>query len=74
MVVTWCNKHQLVVWDNGRSAFLGEHACMDGAPTLRLNEFILAWLLAAEEIEIGSPSPSLSSLLTPPSRRNRLDS
>ncbi|KAH9002535.1 acyltransferase ChoActase/COT/CPT [Lactarius hatsudake] len=59
----WYDKHQLVVWDNGRSAFLGEHACMDGTPTLRLNEFILG-SLAANEIELGSPSPS--SMLTPP--------
>ena len=54
----------VVVWDNGRSAFLGEHASMDGTPTLRLNEFILG-SLAAKEIDLGSPSPS-SSLLTPP--------
>jgi carnitine O-acetyltransferase len=53
----------VVVWDNGRSAFLGEHACMDGTPTLRLNEFILG-AIAAKEIDLGSPSPS--SLLTPP--------
>ena len=53
----------VVVWDNGRSAFLGEHACMDGTPTLRLNEFILG-ALAAKEIDPGSSSPS--SLLTPP--------
>ncbi|KAH8998487.1 acyltransferase ChoActase COT CPT [Lactarius akahatsu] len=60
----WYDKHQLVVWDNGRSAFLGEHACMDGTPTLRLNEFILG-SLAADGIELGSPTPS--TLLTPPS-------
>ncbi|KAH9080431.1 acyltransferase ChoActase COT CPT [Lactarius deliciosus] len=60
----WYDKHQLVVWDNGRSAFLGEHACMDGTPTLRLNEFILG-SLAADGIELGSPTPS--PLLTPPS-------
>lgn len=59
----WYDKHQLVVWDNGRSAFLGEHACMDGTPTLRMNEFILG-ALAAKEIDFGSPSPS--SLLAPP--------
>lgn len=26
----WFDKHQLIVFDNGRSAFLGEHSCMDG--------------------------------------------
>lgn len=36
------DKHQLIVFDNGRSGFIGEHSCMDGTPTLRLNEFILA--------------------------------
>ncbi|KAF8340765.1 acyltransferase ChoActase/COT/CPT [Amanita rubescens] len=38
----WFDKHQLVVYDNGRSGFLGEHSCMDGTPTLRMNEYILA--------------------------------
>jgi carnitine O-acetyltransferase len=32
----------VVVYDNGRSGFLGEHSCMDGTPTLRMNEYILA--------------------------------
>ncbi|KAJ6621836.1 acyltransferase ChoActase/COT/CPT [Mycena sp. CBHHK59/15] len=38
------DKHQLIVFDNGRSGFLGEHSCMDGTPTLRMNEFMLATL------------------------------
>ncbi|KAK7048541.1 carnitine acetyl transferase [Favolaschia claudopus] len=29
----------VIVFDNGRSGFLGEHSCMDGTPTLRMNEF-----------------------------------
>lgn len=32
----------MIVYDNGRSGFLGEHSCMDGTPTLRMNEFVLA--------------------------------
>ena len=32
----------MIVYENGRSGFLGEHSCMDGTPTLRMNEFILA--------------------------------
>jgi len=36
------DKHQLIVFENGKSAFCGEHSCMDGTPTLRMNEFILA--------------------------------
>ncbi|KAI0260206.1 acyltransferase ChoActase/COT/CPT [Gloeopeniophorella convolvens] len=58
------DKHQLVVWDNGRSAFLGEHSCMDGTPTLRLNEYLLG-SLAANEIDLGSPTPRASR--APPS-------
>ncbi|KAF8895176.1 Choline/Carnitine o-acyltransferase-domain-containing protein [Infundibulicybe gibba] len=40
----WYDKHQLIVYENGRSGFLGEHSCMDGTPTLRMNEFVLAGL------------------------------
>lgn len=32
----------VIVYDNGRSGFLGEHSCRDGTPTLRMNEYILA--------------------------------
>ncbi|KAK0188055.1 acyltransferase ChoActase/COT/CPT [Armillaria mellea] len=46
------DKHQLIVFDNGRSGFLGEHSCMDGTPTLRLNEFILA-TLAHGKVDLG---------------------
>ncbi|KAF7980471.1 hypothetical protein HWV62_37946 [Athelia sp. TMB] len=46
------DKHQFIVCDNGVSGFLGEHSCMDGTPTLRLNEFILA-SLAANKIDLG---------------------
>ena len=34
----------MIVYDNGRSGFLGEHSCMDGTPTLRMNEFVLAFI------------------------------
>lgn len=40
------------MFDNGRSGFLGEHSCMDGTPTLRLNEFMLA-SLAANKVDLG---------------------
>src|SRR5579863_6104709 len=53
----------VIVWDNGRSGFLGEHSCMDGTPTLRMNEFMLG-SLNAKKIDIGHPSPNIS--LTPP--------
>ena len=53
----------VIVWDNGRSGFHGEHSCLDGIPTLRMNEFMLG-SLDAEKINFGSPFPSTS--LTPP--------
>jgi carnitine O-acetyltransferase len=53
----------VIVWDNGRSGFLGEHSCMDGTPTLRMNEFMLG-SLAAKKIDFGPPLPSTS--LAPP--------
>ncbi|KAF8171964.1 acyltransferase ChoActase/COT/CPT [Mycena galopus ATCC 62051] len=49
------DKHQLIVFDNGRSGFLGEHSCMDGTPTLRMNEFILA-TLALGKADLGTPT------------------
>ncbi|KAI0051392.1 acyltransferase ChoActase/COT/CPT [Auriscalpium vulgare] len=51
----WYDKHQLIVFDNGRSAFLGEHSCMDGTPTLRLNEFIFG-ALAAGKVDLSPAS------------------
>lgn len=53
----------VIVWDNGRSGFLGEHSCMDGTPTLRMNEFMLG-SLAAKKIDFGSSLSSTS--LAPP--------
>ncbi|KAF9523928.1 acyltransferase ChoActase/COT/CPT [Crepidotus variabilis] len=53
----WYDKQQLIVYDNGRSGFLGEHSCMDGTTTLRMNEFILA-SLAHNKINLGPSTPS----------------
>jgi carnitine O-acetyltransferase len=53
----------VIVWDNGRSGFHGEHSCLDGIPTLRMNESMLG-SLDANEIYLGNPLPSIS--LTPP--------
>ncbi|KAJ3516967.1 hypothetical protein NLJ89_g785 [Agrocybe chaxingu] len=69
----WYDKHQLVVYDNGRSGFLGEHSCMDGTPTLRMNEFVLA-SLAQNKADLGAATPTnpippvneLAFELTPP--------
>jgi len=59
----WYDKHQLIIWDNGRSGFLGEHSCMDGTPTLRMNEFMLG-SLHAKKIDLGHPSSNVHP--TPP--------
>ncbi|KAJ3777932.1 acyltransferase ChoActase/COT/CPT [Lentinula raphanica] len=60
------DKHQLIVFDNGRSGFLGEHSCMDGTPTLRMNEFVLA-AIAQNKINLGPPrSSETANLLTQP--------
>ena len=63
--------HIATAWDNGRFAFLGEHACTDGTPTLRLNEFILD-TLAAKEFS-HRPWRTITEPLAHSSRRNRLD-
>ncbi|EIW59560.1 acyltransferase ChoActase/COT/CPT [Trametes versicolor FP-101664 SS1] len=57
------DKHQLIVFENGKSGFLGEHSCMDGTPTLRLNEFILA-ALAHNKVDLGS-APTNAQLEPP---------
>lgn len=54
----------VVVFENGKSGFLGEHSCMDGTPTLRLNEFILSSLRfnkvdhGPETVRGNIPSPA----------------
>ncbi|KAG8789941.1 Carnitine O-acetyltransferase mitochondrial [Serendipita sp. 398] len=51
----WFDKHQLIVFDNARSGFLGEHSCMDGTPTLRMTEFMVG-SVAAGKIPYGDSS------------------
>ncbi|KAF8319721.1 acyltransferase ChoActase/COT/CPT [Clavulina sp. PMI_390] len=59
----WFDKHQFVVFDNGRSGFLGEHSCMDGTPTLRMNEFVCGNVVLGKvdngsvEVRQGLPEP-----------------
>lgn len=40
----WFDKHEIIVDSEAQSGFNGEHSMLDGTPTLRLNEFILASL------------------------------
>jgi carnitine O-acetyltransferase len=51
---TKTNRAPVIVFENGKSGFLGEHSCMDGTPTLRMNEFALA-SLAANKVNLGPP-------------------
>jgi carnitine O-acetyltransferase len=55
----------VIVYDNGRSGFLGEHSCMDGTPTLRMNEFILA-SLASGSLDLGAPRTTETGSGLPP--------
>lgn len=64
----------VLVFDNGRSGFLGEHSCMDGTPTLRFNEFMLA-SLAAGKVDLGAPRTASTgaSLAQPTELKFELD-
>ncbi|KAI7861826.1 acyltransferase ChoActase/COT/CPT [Spinellus fusiger] len=61
---------QFVVFENGKAGFTGEHSCMDGTTTCRLNEYITHGL-AQNTVQHGHstrtlPAPSqLSFHLTP---------
>ncbi|QRV92663.1 carnitine O-acetyltransferase [Ceratobasidium sp. AG-Ba] len=67
----WYDKHQFIVFENGKSGFLGEHSCMDGTPTLRLNEFMIA-TLARGKIDHGSAN-ARSDLPAPKEIKFELD-
>jgi carnitine O-acetyltransferase len=59
------DKHQLIVYENGKSGFLGEHSCMDGTPTLRMNDFMLS-ALAAGKIDLSPARNSQTASDLPP--------
>ncbi|PWN27023.1 putative carnitine O-acetyltransferase mitochondrial precursor [Jaminaea rosea] len=50
------DKQQLIVFDNGKSGYMGEHSTMDGTPTLRMNDFIIQ-AIAANKIDMGASEP-----------------
>jgi carnitine O-acetyltransferase len=51
----WYDKPcQFIVFDNGRSGFMGEHSMMDGTPTHRLNHYVLD-RLAFNKVDHGNP-------------------
>lgn len=53
----------VIVFENGKSGFLGEHSCMDGTPTLRMTEFLLG-ALAHGKVDLGTPRKDAT--LAPP--------
>ena len=48
------HEYIVIVYENGRSGFLGEHSCMDGTPTMRMNEFTVG-SLALCKADLGPP-------------------
>ncbi|KDN35644.1 putative carnitine O-acetyltransferase mitochondrial precursor [Tilletiaria anomala UBC 951] len=58
------DKQQLIVFDNGSSGYNGEHSTMDGTPTLRMNDFILA-AVDAGKIDMGTSARSAAELPAP---------
>jgi len=56
----WFDKPcQFIVFENGRSGFMGEHSMMDGTPTHRLNHYVCD-ILARNKLDHGSPQPQSS--------------
>ncbi|KAL5520033.1 hypothetical protein ACEPAG_1693 [Sanghuangporus baumii] len=68
----WYDKHQFIIFENGRSGFLGEHSCMDGTPTLRLNEYMLG-SLASGKVDFGDPQVRSEGLIKPKEIKFHLD-
>jgi carnitine O-acetyltransferase len=68
----WYDKQQLIVYENGRSGFLGEHSCMDGTTVLRMNEFMLA-TLARGKADLGPPRNSETATSLPPPTELKFD-
>jgi carnitine O-acetyltransferase len=53
----WFDKPcHFIIFDNGRSGFLGEHSMMDGTPTHRLNHYVCD-IIARNKLDHGSPTP-----------------
>jgi carnitine O-acetyltransferase len=53
----WYDKPcQFIIFDNGRSGFMGEHSMMDGTPTHRLNHYVCD-ILARNKLDHGDLTP-----------------
>ncbi|KAJ2546951.1 Carnitine O-acetyltransferase mitochondrial, partial [Coemansia sp. RSA 1933] len=66
----WADKPcQFVVTDNVRAGFCGEHSMMDGTPTLRLVEYVMAYKHAEEPDQkkaVGASDFKTLKFTTPP--------
>ncbi|KAM0753016.1 acyltransferase ChoActase/COT/CPT [Meredithblackwellia eburnea MCA 4105] len=60
----WDKPLQWVIFANGESGFIGEHSCMDGTPTARMNDFLSKRLLSDAQVP-GTGSDFTSSASTP---------
>ncbi|KAI9306674.1 acyltransferase ChoActase/COT/CPT [Cunninghamella echinulata] len=55
---------QFIVFENGKAGFLGEHSCMDGTATCRLNEYVCEGLRhntidhGSEQVRGNLPQPT----------------
>ena len=69
----WYDKPcQFIIFENGRSGFMGEHSMMDGTPTHRLNHYVCD-ILARNKLDHGSPIPS-AKLTQPEEIKFHIDS
>lgn len=66
------DKQQLIYSANGKAGYMGEHAPMDGTPTLRMNDFVLS-ALDAGKIDLGATTVR-SNLAEPKELSFALDS
>ncbi|AFR92669.1 carnitine O-acetyltransferase [Cryptococcus neoformans C23] len=70
----WFDKHEIIVDSEGESGFNGEHSMLDGTPTLRLNEFILASIDSQKiPLELDSSETSRYSTTEPEELKFELD-
>lgn len=69
----WYDKPcQFIIFENGRSGFMGEHSMMDGTPTHRLNHYVCD-ILSRNKLDHGSSIPQ-SNLPEPEEIKFHLDS
>ncbi|CAO3688641.1 unnamed protein product [Rhizopus stolonifer] len=63
---------QFIVFDNGKAGFMGEHSCMDGTTTCRLNEYICDGLNrnlikhGSEQVRGDIPQPEILPFVVNP--------